>query len=204
MKLFKSREDSAQKLLANMPIELLKQDDWVVLSLSPTARMFARKIVKTIGADLEYFFSEKITAPNNKDCAIAVVSETQELVLNEPLIDAFEIELDYIYGEAKRKHDEKILADTYKYRKGEILKDLKGKCVLLVDEGADTGLTLMSALKTVMTMDVKKVCVAITVVPKSVVEELLKTVDDVYYAYALENYVSSRHYYETYEPPMVL
>ena len=195
MVLFPTKRDAVVKLCANMPISKLKDEEWIVISLSENGSYFAEGIAEKIDGKFEYLFSQGIFAPNNKECAVAVVSETEEIVLNKELIDAFEIELDYIYGEAKRNHDEKILANMYKFRKGEMLQNLNGKSVILVDEGADTGLTLMAALKTVMNMQVHKVAVAIPVVPKSVVAELSKIVDDVYYVHQIENYVASKHYY---------
>ncbi len=194
---FNTRKEALDKLIANIPVAQLKDENWVVISLSQNGSYFAEEIAKKIEGEFDYLFSQTIFAPNNKECAIAVVSETEEIVLNKELIDSFDIELDYIYGEAKRNHDEKILADMYKFRKGEMLQALKNKHVLLVDEGADTGLTLMAALKTVMNMQVHKVAVALPVIPKSVLIELSKIVDDVYFVHQVENYVSSSHYYKT-------
>ncbi|MGP1561542.1 MAG: phosphoribosyltransferase [Helicobacteraceae bacterium] len=199
MRLFKTREESLEQLIAVLPVRGLQEEEWTVLCLSGGAELFAEGIARAIKGSVDYLFSETITAPLNKECPVAVVSETEEIVLNKELIDAFEVGLDYIYGEAKRKHDEQIIKNIYKYRKGEILKNLKNQNVMLVDEGADTGLTLMVALKTVLAMEAKKISVAIPVIPKSVVTELSKIVDDVYFVHQLENYVSSGHYYEEYD-----
>lgn len=195
MVIFNTKKDALGKLISNMPIDRLRDENWIVISLSEGGSYFAEALSHKINGKFEYLFSQTIVAPNNKECPVAVVSETEEIVINKELIDSFEIELDYIYGEAKRNHDEIILADMYKYRKGEKLSDLKGKNILLVDEGADTGLTLMAALKTVMNMKVHKVAVAIPVVPKSVVAELSKIVDDVFFVNQVENYIHSKHYY---------
>lgn len=193
--LFETAKEALEKLLGSMPIERLKDENWIVIPISRNGVYYGRKIAKAIGGDYDRLFSQPIYAPSNKDCEIAVVSETEEIVINKELVDSFGIEFDYIYGEAKRKHDEKILSSVYKYRKGEIITDLKDRNVLLVDEGADTGLTLMVALKTVMNLKVHKVAVALPIVPKSVAGELSNIVDDVFYAHKIENYVDTRHYY---------
>jgi putative phosphoribosyl transferase len=116
--------------------------------------------------------------------------------MNTPLIESFDVSLDYVYGEAKRRYDEKILSYLYKYRKGEMLKSLKGKNVLLVDQGADTGMTLMVSLKTVMSLEASKVSVAMPIVPHSIEKELEKIVDDVYFVSKIVNYTSMNDYYE--------
>ena len=95
--------------------------------------------------------------------------------------------MDYVYGEAKRRYEEKILSYLYKYRKGDLITDLSGKNVMIVDEGADTGLTLMAALKTVMSLHAHKVGVAIPVVPESLDEE--------FFAHRVPNFVETKLYY---------
>ncbi len=195
MVLFNTNKDALAKLVSNMPIERLKEEDWIVVPISNNGVFYGQEIAKIIKAGYDRLFTQVIYAPNNKDCEIAVVSETEEIVINKELVDSFEIELDYIYGEAKRKHDEKILANMYQYRKGEMITDLKHKNVILVDEGADTGLTLMVALKTVMNMGVHKVAVALPIVPKSVARELSTIVDEIYFVHQIENYIETRHYY---------
>lgn len=199
MKLFKNHLDALNKLLNIMPIGEMKKERWEVLSISKSGYILAQGVAKAIGANKDYLFNEPIYAPENKECAIAVVSETEEIVINEHLIDAFDISLDYIYGEAKRKYEEKILSYQYRFRKGEGLSDLAHKNVLLVDEGADTGLTLMVALKTVFAMKPKRVAVALPVVPESLVDELKKLVDNLYVIEHIEHYIDAKSYFEQYE-----
>lgn len=194
-----TRQDALKKLLDNLPNDKIIKKSPVVLCLSEAGEMYAKAVAKELGLAFEFLFSKAIFAPNNKECPVAVVSETEEIVLNKELIDSFEIELDYIYGEAKRNHDEKIIEDAYKYRKGDLMMDLSGKNVLLVDEGADTGMTLMAALKTMVSLDVKNISLAIAIIPKSLEAQLSKMVDEVYFAYRIENYVNARHYFKTYD-----
>lgn len=196
MILFENREDAAGQLIQQMPLKRMKKENWIVLAVSEGGVFFSNKIAKAIDGRADYLFTEKITAPNNKECIIAMVSETEEIVINEKLIDSFDITYDYIYGEAKRKYDEKILTYLYKYRKGEMVANLKDKNVLLVDEGADTGMTLMASLKTVLSLNVAKVAVALPVVAESIAVELEKIVDEVYFAHEVKNYIDLYAYYK--------
>jgi len=195
MILFEDRDDAYNQLIQQLPVARMKKEEWVLLAVSQGGVFFTDKIAKLIGGKADYLFTEKITAPNNKECIIAMVSETEEIVINEQLIDSFGITPDYVYGEAKRKYDEKILTYLYKYRKGDMVSNLKDKNILLLDEGADTGMTLMASLKTVIAMDVAKVAVALPVVPESIAVELSKIVDEVYFAHTIKNYVDVYTYY---------
>ncbi|GHV01983.1 phosphoribosyltransferase [Campylobacterota bacterium] len=195
MILFENREDAAEKLIASMPIEQMKKEVWEVFAISENGAQIAAIVAKAIGSKLDYLFTEPITSPVNKDCWIAVVSETEEIVINHNLANAFEINTDYIYGEAKRKHDERILSYLYKYRKGGALRNMHGKNVLIVDEGADTGLTLMVSLKTIFAMNPARVAVAFPVIPESLATELFSLVDDAYLPNRLLHYVEAKSYY---------
>ncbi|MDR3347420.1 MAG: hypothetical protein LBN32_02270 [Helicobacteraceae bacterium] len=199
MILFENRADAANKLVATMPLQQMKKEAWEVFAMSENGVLIAHVIAKAIGGRLDYLFTEPIPSPVNKDCWIAVVSETQEIVINHNLANAFGISIDYIYGEAKRKHDEKILGYLYKYRKGGALRNMRGKNVLLVDEGADTGLTLMVSLKTIFTMEPAKVAVALPVIPESLASELLSLIDDAYLLNRPAHYVEAKSYYRALE-----
>ncbi|MDQ1339519.1 MAG: putative phosphoribosyl transferase [Campylobacterota bacterium] len=196
MILFENREDAFEQLTNQMPLRQMKKEGWIVLAISEGGVYFSKKIAKLIDARHDYLFTEKITAPNNKECVIAMISETQEIVINDRLIDSFDITYDYVYGEAKRKYEEKILTYLYKYRKGEMIKSLKDKNVLLVDEGADTGMTLMASLKTALALNVAKVAVALPIVAESIAQELEKIVDGVYFAHEVKNYIDLYAYYK--------
>jgi putative phosphoribosyl transferase len=195
MTLFKDREEAWLKLQSHIPFETFKKD-WVILAISEGGVYFADKIAKKIQQPADFLFTEAIMAPHNDECILGMISETEEIIMNTPLIESFDVSLDYVYGEAKRRYDEKILSYLYKYRKGEMLKSLKGKNVLLVDQGADTGMTLMVSLKTVMSLEASKVSVAMPIVPHSIEKELEKIVDDVYFVSKIVNYTSMNDYYE--------
>lgn len=197
MILFENRQDALNKLLPMMPIAQMRKEAWEVLAISEGGVPFAQGIAKAINGRMDFLFTEPIPAPNNKECWIAVVSETEEIVINRRLTDAFDISIDYVYGEAKRKYEEKILTYLYKYRKGELIPDLHNRNVLLVDEGADTGLTLMASLKTVFAMNPTRVAIALPVIPESLADELFNLVDDAYLVHQLPNYIETQAYFRS-------
>jgi len=199
--IFKNREEAFECLIKEMPIDTMKKEqEWVVLSISTEGIFYAKKIAMLLGRKSDYLFTEKIYTPNNKECAIAIVSETGEVVINEELAHSFDINYDYIYAEAARKHDDKVLGYFYKYRQGEVIGNLKDKNVLLVDEGADTGMTLAVGLKSVINLSVAKVAVAIPIIPESIAIELEKIADELYTAKRVKNYVDIWTYFRELPP----
>jgi len=169
---YEDRNDAAQQLIEALPIERIRQEEWKIIAVSSGGLKIADKIAKKVGLYAEMLFSEAIYAPMNSDCELGRISETEEIVVHEELVNAFDVQYDYIYGEAHRKHEEKILASIYQFRQGRQFPSLKDERVLLIDEGCESGMKLMTGIKTAMTMDAKAVFVAIPVAPKSVSEAL--------------------------------
>ena len=190
------REDAALKLRDVIPMQQLKEEEWSIVAVSKGGLELASQIKGKLKNNLEILFLEAIMAPNNPECEVARVSETEEIVLNEELIHAFEIEYDYIYGEAHRKHEEDILSYIYKYRKGNPFADMENEVVLLVDEGSETGSKFMTALKTILVQKPKAVYIAAPVLPSDVLELLETFVDDIFFLYDIDDYVETTLYYK--------
>lgn len=197
---FLDRDDAARKLIEILPIDRIRSEKWKIIAVSSGGLKLASSIARRAGVRANILFSEPINAPANHDCELARVSETEEIVVHEELVNAFDVQYDYIYGEAHRKHEEKILSSIYKFRKGSQFPNLKDQHVLLVDEGCESGLKLMTGIKTAMNMDAKAVFVAIPVAPKSVAEALNQIVDESYVVHEVNDYVKTYCYYKDFKP----
>jgi len=197
--IIKNKEDAAQQLKSIIPINTLKEENWDIIATSKNGLKIALTIASDLENKIDFLFSESAFAPNNQECEVARVSETEEIVINEDLVAAFEIQYDYIYGEAHRKHEEKILSYIYKYRKGRHFPSMENRNVLLVDDGCETGMTMVTALKTVLLQKPKAVYIAVAVLPTDVLELLEPYPDDIFFLYDIEDYVETSLYYKEIE-----
>ncbi|MBT8348651.1 MAG: hypothetical protein HKP62_04295, partial [Sulfurovum sp.] len=182
-----------------LPIELLSKNETVVIGVSEGGVYFADQISKAIDAQIDILLTEPILAPNNPELAIAMVSETEEVVMHKALIDAFEINEDYVYGEAQRKYEEEVLSYVYKYRKGKDLISLEGKYIVLADECIETGLTMMVALKSVIARGAKNIYIATPILDKGVYQNLLTVCDGVFCPHKIQDYISIEYYYKDFQ-----
>jgi len=190
------RKDAATKLKDVIPMQKFKDENWKLISVSKGGLELATYINDKYENEIDFLFSESIMAPNNDECEIARVSETEEIVINDNLVSTFDIQYDYIYGEAHRKHEEKILSYIYQYRKGMPFASMENEVVLLVDEGSETGMKFMTALKTVLAQKPKAVYIAVPVIPSDVLELLEPFADDVFFLHNIDDYVETSLYYE--------
>ena len=197
---FENREDATSQLIEALPMELLSENETVVIGVSEGGVYFADKIANKINAQMDILLTEPILAPNNPELAIAMISETEEVVIHKALTDAFDINEDYVYSEAHRKYEEEVLSYVYKYRKGKDLVSLKGKYVVLADECIETGLTMMVALKSVIARGAKNIYIATPILDKAVYQNLLTVCDGVFCPHKIQDYISIEYYYKNFEP----
>ena len=194
--ILKNREIAASELFQVIPSQKLKDENLQIIAVSKGGLEIAHYLAKKYSNNINILFSQAIMAPNNSECEIARVSEHEEIVINEDLVKSFSIKYDYIYGEAHRKHEETILSYIYKYRKGKPFPSVDDKSVLIVDDGAETGLKLMTALKTILVQKPKAVYIAVPVMPSDVFELLEPYADKIFTLYNIDDYVETSLYYE--------
>jgi len=196
---FENREDASKQLIETLPLELLCGNETVIIGVSEGGAYFADQIAKAVNAQMDILLTEPILAPNNPELAIAMISETEEVVMHKALIDSFGINEDYIYSEAHRKYEEEVLTYVYKYRKGKDLVSLKGKYVVLADECIETGLTMMASLKSVIAREAKNIYIATPILDKTVYQNLLTVCDGVFCPHKIQDYISIEYYYKDFE-----
>ena len=196
---FKDKEDASKQLIETLPLELLSENETVVIGISEGGVYFADQIAKACDAQIDILLTEAILAPNNPEVPIAMISETEEVVMHKALIDAFDINEDYVYSEAHRKYEDEILAYVYKYRKGKDLVSLEGKYIVLADECIETGLTMMVALKSVIARGAKNIYIATPILDTSVYENLLTVCDGVFCPHKIQDYISIEYYYQNFD-----
>jgi len=196
---FKDRTDASVQLIETLPLSVLKDNETVVIGVSEGGVFFADKIARACDAQMDILLTEPILAPHNPEVPIAMISETEEVVMHKALIDAFEINEDYVYSEAHRKYEEDVLSYVYKYRKGKDLISLHGKYVVLADECIETGLTMMVALKSVIARGAKNIYIATPILDRTVYENLLSVCDGVFCPHKIQDYISIEYYYKNFE-----
>lgn len=197
--LLQSREDAGKQIYDMLPRDRVKSDAWQIVALSFGATLVAAEITRRFKLPLHFLFSASITAPNNHECELARVSETEEMVIHDNMVGSFGVQYDYIYGEANRKHEEKILSQIYKYRQGEPFENMHDRVVLLIDQGCDTGLTFLVAVKSILAMKPKAVYIGVPCIASEIVEVLEPLVDHIFYLYEIKEYIETAVYYESFE-----
>ncbi|CAM3468275.1 phosphoribosyltransferase [Arcobacter aquimarinus] len=196
---FKNREVAAYRLIDALPIDNMKLEEWIVIASSYGGFEIAKIVAKALNGKYDIMFSGKIYAPNNEDCEIAVVTEREEVLIHEELVKSFDISLDYVYSKSKYVLEESITEQVNRFRQGEKIEKLEDKNVLIVDEGINTGLTMMACIKTAINLKAKSISVATPILPTASIPTIESIADDLYFVKKLDHFVEIDFYYDSLE-----
>jgi len=176
--LFKDRVEAGQKLAQRLAFLKPKAKAVIVLAVPRGGVVVGAEIAKALGVPLDVYITRKIGAPCNEELAIGAVSSDGTIVLDHYLAQATGADDHYIAQETQRQQQE-IARRLKLYRGDRPAPILKGKIVILVDDGVATGATTMAALRALRKQDPAELILAVPVGPPDSIERLSQEADQV-------------------------
>ncbi|MDE3090423.1 MAG: phosphoribosyltransferase [Chloroflexota bacterium] len=173
--LFQDRRDAGQQLAAQLGF-LRGDPSVIVLGIPRGGVVVAAEIARALGAPLDIFIAHKIGAPFNPELAIGALTGSGDLVLDEELIDQLRLNADEI-GRAVEKQRCEIERRLAVFRKGRLPLDVRGKTVVITDDGIATGSTMLAALIALRKQSPARLILAIPVGPADTVTRLARECD---------------------------
>lgn len=166
--MFKNRSDAGKKL-AKLLIKYI-DDNPVVLALPRGGVAVGYEVAKKLNSPLDVIISRKIGAPHNPEFGIGAVSEKNSFFIDEANYKLLNLKKEQVDVLINLKSEE-IESSVKLFRKGRTLM-VKGKTVILVDDGLATGVTAIAAIKALKRMLTKKVIYASPVCDKNTAKHL--------------------------------
>ncbi len=172
--MFKNRKDAGVKLASALK-EFENDPNAIVIALPRGGVVVGKEVAEALHLPLDIITPRKIGAPFNPELAIGAITESGEGIFQEDLIEQLGVTHEYIKQAVEK---EKIIAATRlsKYRKNKPPRQLKGKTVIIVDDGIATGSTMFAAIKTIKAEKAQKIIVAVPVSPPDTFRRLQKEV----------------------------
>jgi putative phosphoribosyl transferase len=192
--LFKDRSDAGQRLG-----ELLKTKkiiDPILLALPRGGGVVVGdEIAKMLHVPLDVVISRKIGAPGHPEFGIGAVSEDGSTLLNPSVSKFLDPQSAAI---AKTISLEKIELNrrVKSYRGGQSLPDMKGKTVVVIDDGVATGVTAAAAAKFLKSLHPQKIILAVPLGPEDINPDVKDNFDEVICLYELKDMISVGQWYE--------
>ncbi|VVB91842.1 2-succinyl-6-hydroxy-2,4-cyclohexadiene-1-carboxylate synthase [uncultured archaeon] len=193
-KIFKDRKDAGAELAYRLK-DYKDRKDVIVLALPRGGVVTGYEIASYLNCPLDVIIVRKLGFPGQPELAIGAVSETGAVVLNESIISLYGVTEDYIQDEISRQ--KKLIEKRVDlYRKGQKIPNLKGKIIILVDDGAATGATAKAAISTLKLEGIEKLVVALPVAPPDTADELRRMADEFICLETPYDFMAVGSYYE--------
>lgn len=170
--IFKNRQDAGKKLAQELK-DFKNAKDTIVCALPRGGVVLGYEIAKELNLPLDVVAPRKIGDPGNEEFAVGAITELGEFL---PSPDAEHISEKNLSNVIKKEIKESGRRLEL-YRPGMGDRDFVDKTILLVDDGIATGLTMEAAVKTLKSMDVKKIIIAVPISAEDSQKRLRKFVD---------------------------
>jgi putative phosphoribosyl transferase len=145
---FKDRTN-AGNILADALKDKIKKDERpysIVLGIPRGGVVVADIVANKLSCHFDIVIPRKLGAPHNEEVAIGAVMEDGTTYLNEEIVRILEVSKEYIEKE-KAKQIQEIKRRTSLYRGSQSYELSNMKNIVLVDDGAATGATIIAAAR---------------------------------------------------------
>ena len=185
----------AGRFLADRLSRYANRDDVVVLGLPRGGVPVAFEVAKFLRAPLDVFLVRKLGTPGHPELAMGAIASGGVRVLNNDTIDILGISPSQIEAVVDRESRELARRDAA-YRNDRSMPRVRGRTVILVDDGLATGSTMLAAVRALHTQQPERLVVAVPVGAAETCEALGAAADEVVCGVAAEQFGAVGLWYE--------
>jgi putative phosphoribosyl transferase len=170
------------------------RDDVVVLALPRGGVPVGYEVARTLHVPLDVFLVRKLGVPVHPELAMGAIASGGVRVLNDDVVGWYGIPpavIDAVAREEQAELERRELA----YRSGRTPVDLRGRIVLLVDDGLATGSTMKAAVRAVRAHEPSRIVVAVPVGAPDTCREFAEVADEIVCARSPEHFSAVGQWY---------
>jgi putative phosphoribosyl transferase len=175
--IFRDRRDAGRQLASRLT-KYANRPDVIVLALPRGGVPVAYEVAKQIGAPLDVFLVRKLGVPGYEELAMGAIASGGVRIINEDLVRQLRIPgevIDAVAAEEQRELERREPA----YRDDRPPPDVKGRTVILIDDGLATGSTMRAAAAALRKLGPARIVVAVPVSAPETCDEFREEVDEV-------------------------
>ncbi|MGE0517965.1 MAG: erythromycin esterase family protein [Candidatus Binatia bacterium] len=193
-KRFRDRTE-AGRLLASKLAAYANRPDVLVLALPRGGVPVAYQVARALGAPLDVFVVRKLGVPGYEELAMGAVATGGARVLNDEVVQRLHIP-DYLIDATAAREKQELARRERLYRGGRAAPDVRGRTVILVDDGLATGATMQAAIKALRQQQPARIVVAVPTAAPDTCEQLKSEVDEVVCGITPEPFHAVGRWYE--------
>ncbi len=193
---FKDREDAGRQLAERLlPY---RDENPIVLALPRGGVPVGYEVARALKAPLDVFIARKLGAPGRRELGIGAVAQGGVRVLNEDTIRALGIPEEYIEQVAAEETAE--IERRLRLLRGDRPEPrVRGRTVILVDDGIATGVTAWAAIRALRRRVPQRLVLAVPVCAPQTAEAIRPEVDDLVCLKAPYNLMAIGFWYRDFE-----
>jgi erythromycin esterase-like protein/predicted phosphoribosyltransferase len=191
---FRDRREAGRLLAAQLGA-YANRPDVLVLALPRGGVPVAYEVARALGAPLDIFLVRKLGVPGYEELAMGAVATGGVRVLNDQVVDGLRLP-DYVIDAVAAQEHQELTRRERLYRGGRPPPDVRGRTVILVDDGLATGATMHAAIKALRQQQPARIVVAVPTAAPETCEALRAEVDEVICAITPEPFHAVGRWYE--------
>ena len=173
---FGNRTEAGQHLAKRLKA-YANRSDVLVLALPRGGVPVGYEIAQALNAPLDVFVVRKLGVPGREELAMGAIASGGARVLNREVVDSLGISADTIAAVAAQELQE-LERRERAYRGDRPAPDVRGRTVILVDDGIATGSTMRVAIEALRQLKAGRIMVATPTAALSTVREMRLDVDE--------------------------
>jgi len=193
-RLFHNRLE-AGKILSEQLAAYANRPDTLVLGLLRGGVPVAFSVAQALRAPLDIWLVRKLGVPGQEELAMGAIATGGVRVLNDMVIRSLGIPNDVIEAVTALEQRE-LQRREQLYRGVRPAPDVRGRTVILVDDGIATGATMRAAIAALRQSAPARVVVAVPVVAAPTVDVLRAEADELVFVAAPEHFIGVGFWYE--------
>jgi len=190
---FRDRSEAGQVLAQELGA-YARREDVVVLALPRGGVPVAFEVARSLQAPLDVFVVRKLGVPGHEELAMGAIGSGGVLVLEPGVIEDLAIPPDVVADVAAREEWERLRRER-EYRDDRPEPDVRGRTIILVDDGLATGSTMRAAVAALRKFQPARIVVAVPVAAPSACEDIAPEVDEIVCARTPETFRSVGWWY---------
>lgn len=194
MAIFKDRRDAGRKL-AQLLKPYANRPDVVVLALPRGGVPVAYEVARALKAPLDVFLVRKLGLPGHEELAMGAIASGGVRVVNQDIIEALDIPPAVVEAVARREQAELERRERL-YRGNRPPLDVRGKTVILIDDGLATGSSMRAAVAGLRALEPARIVVAVPTASPETCEAFESEVDELVCAITPQPFYSVGLWYD--------
>jgi putative phosphoribosyl transferase len=188
----------AGRVLGELLATYAGRSDVIVLALPRGGVPVAFEVAGALGTPLDVFLVRKLGAPGQEELAMGAIASGDVVVMNDDVVQALKIPREVVEMEVASERQELARREAI-YRGGRPPRDVRGKTVILVDDGLATGSTMRAAVAAVRRQEPARIVVAVPIGARSTCDEVKKVADECICAITPDHFRAVGLWYDDFE-----